>query len=121
MRASGTSAKISRSGDDFLLEDLKSRNGTLLNELPLADRRALADGDRVQICDVTLVFHDDRPGKKKAPASALVNPHDSSYGALYYPWVCVPRALDWTGHAVGGVRAERRGPVAARADGHRGT
>jgi serine phosphatase RsbU (regulator of sigma subunit) len=75
-------ARILREGESFVLEDLKSRNGTLLNDAPLADRRALADGDRVQICDVTLIFHDDRPGKKKRTANALINPHDSSHGAL---------------------------------------
>jgi serine phosphatase RsbU (regulator of sigma subunit) len=75
-------ARIQREGENFVLEDLKSRNGTLLNDLPLAVRRPLADGDRVQICDVTLVFHDDRPGKKKPDSNPLSNPHDSSYGAL---------------------------------------
>jgi serine phosphatase RsbU (regulator of sigma subunit) len=77
-------AKIERSGETFFLEDLKSRNGTLLNDEPLAQRRPLADGDRLQICDVTLVFHDDRPkaAKPAAKAQGLLGPSDSSYGAL---------------------------------------
>jgi serine phosphatase RsbU (regulator of sigma subunit) len=79
-------AKIERAGDSFFLEDLKSRNGTILNDQPLAQRRALADGDRLQICDITLVFHDDPKPKPPKPAANaarnLLTQGDSSHGAL---------------------------------------
>lgn len=74
-------AKVSREGDGYFVEDLKSRNGTLLNDVPLAERRPLTDGDRVRVCDVTLQFHDDRPGRQRAAAEETPQ-HDSSHGAM---------------------------------------
>ncbi len=45
-----------------MLEDLRSRNGTLLNGRPLTSPHRLADGDQVQICEQVLVFHSgERP------------------------------------------------------------
>lgn len=38
------------------VEDLRSRNGTLLNGRPLASPHRLVDGDQVQICEQVLVF-----------------------------------------------------------------
>ncbi|MCA9266842.1 MAG: FHA domain-containing protein, partial [Planctomycetales bacterium] len=73
-------ARIVRAGASFLVEDLKSRNGTLLNEEPVSGQIRLASGDRLQVCDVTLVFHDDRP--EFAPLGGNAPSHDSSYGAL---------------------------------------
>jgi serine phosphatase RsbU (regulator of sigma subunit)/pSer/pThr/pTyr-binding forkhead associated (FHA) protein len=40
----------------FLVEDLRSRNGTSLNGRPLTERRPLEDGDELLICDQRLVF-----------------------------------------------------------------
>src|SRR5207237_102442 len=42
----------------FYLEDLKSRNGTLLNNEPVTERRPLKENDRIKICDVLMTFHD---------------------------------------------------------------
>lgn len=49
-------AAIFREGDSFFLEDLKSRNGTILNEQQLAERTRLKDGDRFVICDQEFLF-----------------------------------------------------------------
>lgn len=49
------------------VEDLRSRNGTLLNGRPLASPHRLVDGDEVQICEQVLVFVSaDRPAKAEA-------------------------------------------------------
>ncbi len=40
----------------YFIEDLKSRNGTFVNEQPIAGRVPLTNGDHVRICDVTLTF-----------------------------------------------------------------
>ena len=50
-------ARIIRRGDDILLEDLKSRNGTYLNGHMISGLAALSDGDLVRICDLELSFH----------------------------------------------------------------
>jgi serine phosphatase RsbU (regulator of sigma subunit) len=60
-------AKILTVGGDFFLEDLNSRNGTLLNGKLINERQKLRDGDLLQICDVAFSFHDER----KPPPSIL--------------------------------------------------
>lgn len=57
-------AKIVRKGaDSFSIVDLDSRNKTKLNERVLAPWRetALSQGDRINICDVELVFYQTFP------------------------------------------------------------
>ncbi|MCC6511069.1 MAG: SpoIIE family protein phosphatase [Pirellulaceae bacterium] len=50
-------ARIVRRGDELLLEDLKSRNGTFLNGRAIAEATGLSDGDLVRICDLEFSFH----------------------------------------------------------------
>jgi hypothetical protein len=52
---SRTHARIVREGDDFVVEDLGSTNGTEVNG-QLVKRRRLADGDRVRLGSSTLQF-----------------------------------------------------------------
>lgn len=49
-------ACISRLKHDYLLADLNSTNGTLVNGQQIEDETALADGDIIQIGAVTLKF-----------------------------------------------------------------
>lgn len=52
-------ARIRRKGEQYVLEDLASRNGTLVNGRRIAEQTALADGDRIQVAPlVELVFVD---------------------------------------------------------------
>lgn len=71
-------AKIECDGENYYLEDMQSRNGTLLNELPVTKRTTLRDGDHVQICDVTLVFRNEQ--QRREPLERRTN--DSSHGAM---------------------------------------
>jgi pSer/pThr/pTyr-binding forkhead associated (FHA) protein len=48
-------ARIIREGDDFIVEDLRSTNGTEVNGQPVR-RRRLADGDVVKLANSTLQF-----------------------------------------------------------------
>ncbi len=48
-------ARIVREGDDFIVEDLQSTNGTEVNGRPVR-RRRLADGDLVKLANSTLQF-----------------------------------------------------------------
>ena len=65
-------AKLSRDGEAFFVEDLKSRNHTYVNEEQVAGRRQLQHGDRVSLCDVSFVFHaDSKPLPDDDPNSDL--------------------------------------------------
>jgi Protein of unknown function (DUF3662)/FHA domain len=48
-------ARIIREGDDFIVEDLRSTNGTEVNGQPIR-RRRLADGDMLKLANSTLQF-----------------------------------------------------------------
>jgi Protein of unknown function (DUF3662)/FHA domain len=48
-------ARIIREGDDFIVEDLRSTNGTEVNGQPIR-RRRLADGDVVKLANSTLQY-----------------------------------------------------------------
>jgi hypothetical protein len=48
-------ARIIREGDDFIVEDLRSTNGTEVNGQPVR-RRRLADGDVIKLANSTLQF-----------------------------------------------------------------
>ncbi len=52
-------AKIVHRGNQYVLEDQGSRNGTFLNGQLITDGQPLREGDRVRICEMELVFHDD--------------------------------------------------------------
>jgi sigma-B regulation protein RsbU (phosphoserine phosphatase) len=72
-------AKILHKGDHFLLVDQGSRNGTFLNGQLVDGSAVLAEGDRVRICEVELVFHADvAPAFVTGPAMAYDS--GSSFG-----------------------------------------
>lgn len=53
--ASRRHAEVRRKGDDFVIVDLGSTNGTLVNDDPISER-TLEDGDRITIGQTTLEF-----------------------------------------------------------------
>ena len=52
---SGRHARVYREGDHYVLEDLKSTNGTFVNSKPIA-RHTLLEGDTVLVGKHTLIF-----------------------------------------------------------------
>ena len=54
--ASGIHARVFPRGDRFLVEDMNSTNGTLLNGASLRDEAELVDGDTIQIGDTVFRF-----------------------------------------------------------------
>jgi serine phosphatase RsbU (regulator of sigma subunit)/pSer/pThr/pTyr-binding forkhead associated (FHA) protein len=50
---------------DYFLEDLRSRNGTQVNDVSVEGRRQLQDGDVIRICDFTFRFHLQSPSDSK--------------------------------------------------------
>jgi serine phosphatase RsbU (regulator of sigma subunit) len=66
-------AAVTLGPDGAFLDDLKSRNGTLVNGLPLTARRRLEDGDEIAVCGQRLVFVEAtrrRPRTGSRPAAA---------------------------------------------------
>lgn len=45
----------------FFIEDMKSRNGTFLNNKEVVTRTLLKDQDRIKICDNVMGFYDKKP------------------------------------------------------------
>ena len=50
-------ARVVQAEDVFYIEDLKSRNGTFLNDEQISGRRKLREDDEIRICDVVFAFH----------------------------------------------------------------
>ncbi|HKO54237.1 MAG TPA: FHA domain-containing protein [Thermoanaerobaculia bacterium] len=50
-------ARVFRTPEGFVLEDLKSRNGTFVNGEPVKEKRLLADNDLVRIGKVIMTFN----------------------------------------------------------------
>ncbi len=61
---SGRHARVFREGNHYVVEDLKSTNGTFVNEKPIA-RHTLLDGDVVLVGKHSLVF--SLAGGEQAP------------------------------------------------------
>lgn len=73
-------ARILRRGDELLLEDLKSRNGTFLNGHAIAGSTGLSDGDMLRICDLEFSFHTQDAQSLYNPAA--VKDGSSTFGVL---------------------------------------
>lgn len=50
-------AQILENHGSYFIEDLRSRNGTLVNGTRVRGRTELSDGDQIKVCDVQFVFH----------------------------------------------------------------
>ena len=50
-------AAILRDRGQYFVEDLQSRNGTLLNDMRISERALLGEGDRLLICDQEFRFY----------------------------------------------------------------
>lgn len=57
-------AQIVVVGDNYFVEDLHSRNGTLVNGQLIEGRHRLQENDRLKICDLLFTFHLNLPGSQ---------------------------------------------------------
>jgi predicted component of type VI protein secretion system len=53
--------RIFRDGDQYFIEDNRSRNGTFVNNQAVTVRTPLKNNDRIRICDFIAAFLDDTP------------------------------------------------------------
>ena len=67
-------AQILQSHGNFYLEDLRSRNHTFLNQIPLQGRTELQDEDIIKICDFVFAFHTKRPSENGGDSSWVSEP-----------------------------------------------
>lgn len=65
-------AAVTAGPDGVFLEDLKSRNGTLVNGQRLTARHRLEDGDEIGVCGQRLVFVEATSPKPRPPARPAV-------------------------------------------------
>jgi pSer/pThr/pTyr-binding forkhead associated (FHA) protein len=62
-------ARLWKEGGRWWLEDLDSRNGTLLNEIPLAKKSVLCAGDRIRIGRILLEFRAEESSPPAGPSA----------------------------------------------------
>ncbi|MHC4925397.1 MAG: protein kinase domain-containing protein, partial [Planctomycetota bacterium] len=74
--ASRNHFEIRAEGDGFVINDMGSRNGTLLNDKKLESEQALALGDQIQVGDTILSFLSD---KKEESAGGLIGKEIGGY------------------------------------------
>jgi FHA domain len=82
-RVSRTHAQLVPVGPQWSVEDDGlSRNGTFVNEVRVAGRRRLADGDVIRVGHTMLVFHTPEPevSRPTVPESRLASPPPLSAG-----------------------------------------
>jgi len=63
-------AKVSKNGTNFVLEDLKSRNGTFVNGRLINESTKLVEGDTIRICDIELNYHEEAESSLTASPSS---------------------------------------------------
>lgn len=61
---SSSHARILRTNEGFVLEDLQSRNGTFINGEKVTEKRLLSDGDLIRIGKVIMTFNIAREAKQ---------------------------------------------------------
>src|SRR6202043_1218647 len=69
-------AVIRRIQDKFYIEDMKSRNGTFVNNKEVTTRTLLKDNDKIKICDNQLAFFENPP---KAPLPPEFNKGEQTH------------------------------------------
>jgi len=55
-------ARITKVDGRYFIEDLRSRNGTYVNDRMITGRQSLDEDDELRICDLVFVFHHHQPG-----------------------------------------------------------
>jgi phosphoserine phosphatase RsbU/P len=71
-------AEITSLDGEFYIQDLGSRNGTIVNGQAIQAKHKLQDGDRLKICDLSFAFFRDQPSDRLPPAGSLATLTESA-------------------------------------------
>jgi serine phosphatase RsbU (regulator of sigma subunit)/pSer/pThr/pTyr-binding forkhead associated (FHA) protein len=71
-------AQISLLSGEYFIQDLGSRNGTIVNGQVIQAPHRLQDGDRLKICDLSFAFYRDQPSDRKPLAASMGTLTDSA-------------------------------------------
>ncbi len=71
-------AQISLLSGEYFIQDLGSRNGTIVNGQAIQAPHRLQDGDRLKICDLSFAFYRDQPSERKPLAPNIATLTDSA-------------------------------------------
>jgi serine phosphatase RsbU (regulator of sigma subunit) len=71
-------AQILESHGTYYLEDLRSRNGTLLNGKKIQGRTEMNDRDEIRVCEVVLRFYQGMPEESESAPSPLATKPDEA-------------------------------------------
>lgn len=80
-------AQILEDDGIFLIEDLRSRNGTQVNRISIRGRTQLRDGDEIKVCDYTFQFLTKSTGPSVSVST------DSSFRSGFMPKIAPPAAI----------------------------
>lgn len=72
-------ARVLKIDGEYYIEDLHSRNGTLVNDDQIAERQLLCDGDHLGICDLEFIF---RLGTNEFPRVSSATQRESPGEAM---------------------------------------
>jgi hypothetical protein len=75
---SAVHARMWKEDDRWWLEDLDSRNGTFLNQVPAGNKALLCAGDRILAGHILLEFHVEEPSPSPAADTAPATKNQSS-------------------------------------------
>jgi predicted component of type VI protein secretion system len=107
---SGRHARVYREGHQYVLEDLKSTNGTFVNDKPIA-RHTLLEGDVLLIGKHIMVFTQSGgeqdlapPAEPPKPKSSLLSGLDQGRPSQVYDAVVPKTAIPTTQGRIGTVR-----------------
>jgi phosphoserine phosphatase RsbU/P len=103
-------ARITAVNNEFFVEDLGSRNGTVVNGQTIRERRRLYNNDQVKICDLLFSFHDREQEKpqveeNEGPISLFDEPITSTSSTIMST---LEVKSSRTGMRVGAVNAETK-------------
>jgi sigma-B regulation protein RsbU (phosphoserine phosphatase) len=73
-------AQIVQSHGSYYVKDIRSRNGTQVNESDVTEPTLLKESDLVRVCEYTYSFHDDSSNGDLSEDTAYVKPKKSAAG-----------------------------------------
>jgi sigma-B regulation protein RsbU (phosphoserine phosphatase) len=76
-------ARFAPTPKGYVVEDLGSKNGTLVNDEPCTSR-ALRDGDQIEIGSVSITFSDEPEGDEVHPGSVIISDEPPTTHATRY-------------------------------------